>query len=250
MQPGAAAPYATGRRDEPSHPIRRGPRVWRAGLGRHGEARGPLHWGTTIAERYVVSEGTNTPGAGDPNAGAPTGGAPPPPQQPPGPPPAPSTPQQGTGVGQPADLLTRFLARLIDGILLSVVFFALIVPIIIGAMFTGGNTFGFGGSGLVTSALGAVLYTGYFAFLESNRGQTLGKMLMKIEVRGPDGQHPSLEVAIKRNAWLLLSIIPIIGGLAQFVVSIIIAVTINNNVQTRQGWHDDFAGGTSVIKVG
>jgi uncharacterized RDD family membrane protein YckC len=198
-----------------------------------------------------VSDGTNTPGMGDPNAGGPPGG-PPPPQQPPPPgqPPAPHTQPAGTGVGQPADLLTRFLARLIDWILLAIVTFAIVVPVIIGAMFTGGNNFGFGGGGFVSGVIMAAIYVGYFAFMESNRGQTLGKMLMKLEVRGPDGQHPSLEVAFKRNAWMLLSIIPVLGGLAQLVVSIYIAVTINNNTQTRQGWHDEFAGGTSVIKVG
>jgi uncharacterized RDD family membrane protein YckC len=176
------------------------------------------------------------------------------------PPPAPPPPSGGefapTGA-QSADLMTRFLARLIDGILLMIVNFIIVTTLIFGVLFsTGmgsrGGFMPFGGfsiAGLIASVVTAVIWVGYFAFMESSKGQTVGKMLLKLEVRGPDGQTPSLEVALKRNAWLALSIIPFIGGLAQLVVAIIIAVTINNST-TNTGWHDEFAGGTSVVKVG
>lgn len=151
--------------------------------------------------------------------------------------------------------MTRFLARLIDFIILAVVNFVVVVTIVMGAVLsagTGGMGFGFGfsGWGLVSSVISAAIYIGYFAFLESSRGQTLGKMLMKIQTQGPDGANPSMEQAIKRNAWLALTIIPFVGWLAQLAVTIYIAVTINNNVTTRQGWHDEFADGTKVIKIG
>jgi hypothetical protein len=51
----------------------------------------------------------------------------------------------------------------------------------------------------------------------------------------------------------ILGVIPIIGGLigglAELVIVIVIAVTINNS-PTKQGWHDNLAGGTKVIKIG
>jgi uncharacterized RDD family membrane protein YckC len=207
-----------------------------------------------------VSEGPNTPGVGDPNAGNPPGGAPPPPQG--GAPPPPqqqppsAMPGAQTGVGQPADLMTRFLAKLIDWILVGIVLGVIIIPLTIGLAFSGGfgggmpGMGGFSVGGIVTSVVMYGLAIGYFAFLESNKGQTLGKMLMKIEVQSATGGHPPIEQAFKRNLYMLLPIIPILGGLAYLGITIYIAVTINNNTTTRQGWHDEFADGTKVIKVG
>ncbi|MGH9894152.1 MAG: hypothetical protein ACREA0_19655, partial [bacterium] len=51
----------------------------------------------------------------------------------PAPPPAPAA----SGAGRPADLGPRFLARLIDHILLGIVNFVIIVPLVIAAAFTG-----------------------------------------------------------------------------------------------------------------
>jgi uncharacterized RDD family membrane protein YckC len=79
---------------------------------------------------------------------------------------------------------------------------------------------------------------------------------MKLQTRGPHGQNPTTEEALKRNAFLaigVLGIIPVVGALApllSLVAVIAIAVTISNNTETRQGWHDNFAGGTRVVKLG
>ena len=52
----------------------------------------------------------------------------------------------------------------------------------------------------------------------------------------------------------VIAIVPVVGWLvaplAQLAAAIFIAVTINNNIATRQGWHDQFADGTSVVKIG
>ena len=73
-----------------------------------------------------------------------TGGMPvPPPPQPMTPPPV-SAPAVASGVGAPADLMTRFLARLIDHILLGIATF--IVLLIVAIAFVGvGSQFGFFG---------------------------------------------------------------------------------------------------------
>lgn len=159
---------------------------------------------------------------------------------------------QPSGVGAPADVATRFVARLIDHILLGIVIFAIIVPLVIGAMFTGVGGFdmfgGFGMGSLVTGIVSAVLTIGYFALMETNQGQTVGKMVMGLKTEGPNGGKPTMEEATKRNVWYALAIIPAIGGLAQLAVAIYIAVTISNSA-TNTGWHDDFAGGTRVVKA-
>lgn len=168
------------------------------------------------------------------------------------------------GIGAPADLLNRFLARLIDYVLLAVVNAILVSAIVVGAIMgssSGGMGMGIGNGGsfavsAVTSILGAAIALSYFAFLESSRGQTIGKMALKLETRGPSGGRPTLEQALKRNAFTaigVLGVIPFFGWIASLlglVAVIMIAVTINNNTATRQGWHDKFAGGTSVIKIG
>ncbi len=45
----------------------------------------------------------------------------------------------------------------------------------------------------------------------------------------------------------MLNIIPFIGGLLTLVAVIVIAVTINGS-PTKQGKHDELAGGTQVVK--
>lgn len=159
-----------------------------------------------------------------------------------------------SGAAVSADLGVRFVARLIDSILLSIVFLVIIVPIVIVAIFSGSGGFGsaFGGVGF-GNIVGSVIWTAaiiaYYAFLESSRGQTIGKMIMKLKTVGPDGGNPSLEMAAKRNIWYALGIIPILGGLAQLGAVVYIAITISQS-DMNSGWHDKFAGGTRVIKIG
>lgn len=152
-----------------------------------------------------------------------------------------------------ADLGIRFAARLIDHVLLAIVVSFLLIPIVIGAMFdeVGVNSaFGttFGAGALIASVISAAIVIGYFAFMESSRGQTIGKMLLKLRTEGPGGANPTLEQAVKRNLFYALGIVPFLGGIAQLAAVIFIAVTINNSVM-NVGWHDEFAGGTKVVRT-
>ncbi len=136
----------------------------------------------------------------------------------------------------------------------------IINSIVVAAIITSGSGSGFGFGGtygaftVVTSIITTVLYLGYFAFMESSQGKTLGKMVMKLHVVGPDGQKPSFEEALKRNIWLaypILGVIPflgIVGGIVSLVAVILIAVQINSDPE-RKPWTDKFAG-TQVIKEG
>ncbi len=165
----------------------------------------------------------------------------------PAPPPTPGS--------QGADIVPRFVAKIIDGVVLFII--VTIVNMIIRPMLPGPRGFftpgisltGLGIAAVILSIVSAVIYIGYLSFLESSRGQTIGKMVMKLRVLGPDGGNPSMEAALRRNAWVLLSIIPWFGGLLQLALAAYIGYTIYDNADNI-GWHDTFAGGTRVIKVG
>ena len=74
------------------------------------------------------------------------------------------------------------------------------------------------------------------------------KKLFRMSVRGPGGAaKPSLRESAIRNAFTLLAIIPYLGWLLAFIAYIIIAVTISTS-PTKQGKHDELAGGTQVVR--
>ena len=168
------------------------------------------------------------------------------------PPPPPPPPPSGPPAGGPAPLESvgpwpRFGARIVDGLVL------LIPNLLIGAVFSDGTSTGFGTSGsgagvFVAGVISALLGFGYAVYLESTTGATIGKKVLKLKVVGLDGGNPSTEMAAKRNAWLLLSILPILGGIASFIIVIVIAVTISNDPFNR-GAHDNFAGGSAVVRA-
>jgi uncharacterized RDD family membrane protein YckC len=155
------------------------------------------------------------------------------------------------------------VARLIDSVLVG------LVTAILGSLVAAGLLFGshvsllsgwgWGGTSragnAVSAVISAVLTLGYFTLMESRRGQTLGKMLFKLQTRGPGGGHPTTEQALKRNAFTAIPIIgavPFLGtvsSLLSLIAVITIAVTIHRNTATHQGWHDDLAGGTTVVRI-
>jgi uncharacterized RDD family membrane protein YckC len=198
----------------------------------------------------------------DPNLyGPPAGGYPPPPpagyQPPPSqygagyppPPPAgylpadpyavpggyPSTPPAAWG-GRPGTLGIRWGARIIDGILVG----------FLGFMLAG--LFNSGSSILVTGYFTGLLMFIYFVLCEVTQGRTLGKRLLGLSVRGPGGApKPTLQQSAIRNAFTLLPVLPYLGGFLGVIAMIVIAVTINGS-PTKQGKHDEMAGGTQVVK--
>lgn len=212
-----------------------------------------------------------TPPGGQPSGvpgGVPGGQPPTPPGQPGGQPggwaPAPGYgagygPPPTGGVGQPADLLVRFAARLIDGILVGIVNAVIAAVVVAAILGLDGGAYSLGAgdnyaASAVNGVIGAVIGLGYFALMESRRGQTVGKMLLKLRTESQDGNLPTLEMAVKRNFWMALgalAVVPflgVIGSLAELVIVIVIAVTISQS-PIRQGWHDKLAG-TRVIKIG
>lgn len=182
---------------------------------------------------------------------------PPPPPPPPGP--YGAQPPTQRALPHPAELLDRFLARLIDGVGFAVVY-AILYAIFAGLFLTGyrhslGEVLLFS---IFLNILSVAVYIGYYAYFESTSGATVGKQLMKLKVVAPDGvTTPTMEQAVKRNSFYALSLIGIVpfigvffGPLITLAAYIFIAVTINNDTVRRHGWHDEFAGGTTVLKVG
>ena len=137
------------------------------------------------------------------------------------------------GGQEPGGLLLRFVARLIDGIIVNIVAFLLAY-----AIDSVSNYW-------VTGLFSGLLMFLYFLAFESTQGWTPGKKILGLSVHGPGGTpKPTAQQSAIRNLWTLLPIIPFIGGLLGIVA---IAVTINGS-PTKQGKHDELAGGTQVVK--
>lgn len=140
------------------------------------------------------------------------------------------------GVQQPGGLGLRFAARVIDGLIVGIV-----GGIIVYAIGMASNVW-------ITGLFTGVLTFVYFVALEVTQGWTLGKKILGLSVHGPNGAaKPDVQQSAIRNSWTLLPIVPFIGGLLGVVAIVIIAVTINSS-PSKQGKHDELAGGTQVIK--
>jgi uncharacterized RDD family membrane protein YckC len=139
-------------------------------------------------------------------------------------------------IAKPGGLVVRFLARLIDGIIVGIV-----ASVLLFALHMQSHI-------LVTGIFTGLLMFVYFVALETTQGWTIGKKLLGLSVHGPAGApKPDLSQSAIRNAFTLLPIVPFVGGLLAFIAMLVIAVTITGS-PTKQGKHDELAGGTQVLK--
>lgn len=127
-------------------------------------------------------------------------------------------------------LARRFGARVIDGFLVGIPLGAVLV-------------FGLGldPQGAGYALLTSLVNLGYFVWLETAQGATVGKRLLGLAVTDETGGRITPEQSFKRNWWLLLGLVPFIGGLAGLGVAIYIAATISSDPR-NQGFHDRMAG--------
>ncbi|PND53160.1 RDD family protein [Rhodococcus sp. ENV425] len=145
---------------------------------------------------------------------------------------------------QPADLLSRFGARLIDYLIVMIP--AGVISMIL--WFT--DSFFLNIIGTLLSPV--ALYV-YFVYFESSKSWTPGKKIFGLSVAGPNGQFPTTQESATRNAFLLISAlawIPFLGwifSLLSIAAYIAIAITIQVS-PTKQGFHDQMARGTKVLK--
>lgn len=158
---------------------------------------------------------------------------------------APAAPATGAGK---ADLAKRFIAALIDGILVG------IVGAVVGFVpFIGGP-------------IAFVVVGGYWLFrdgldLEFANKRSVGKQLMKLRPVRLDGQPMDRNISMKRNIPLaiysvgyLLWIVPVLGHIASIpifiiggIINLIEAVLVITDAEGRR-WGDKMAG-TKVIEV-
>jgi uncharacterized RDD family membrane protein YckC len=140
-------------------------------------------------------------------------------------------------IAKPGGLVVRFFARLVDGIIVGIV-----ASVLLFALHMQSHI-------LVTGIFTGLLMFVYFVALETTQGWTIGKKLLGLSVHGPAGApKPDLSQSAIRNAFTLLPIVPFVGGLLAFIAMVVIAVTITGS-PTKQGKHDELAGGTQVLKA-
>jgi uncharacterized RDD family membrane protein YckC len=138
-------------------------------------------------------------------------------------------PSDASPSGEPADLGSRFVARLVDGLVIGM----LAVPLIAMGVLPADGT----GGALVLGTAG-YLYAASF----DAAGGTLGKRLLRLSVVAADGSRPGLGAGATRNLWLLSSLLPgLVGQSVAVSVSVVLAITIAKH-PLELGWHDRLAG--------
>jgi uncharacterized RDD family membrane protein YckC len=142
----------------------------------------------------------------------------------------------GAGAMRYGGLGKRFLARIIDGLIVGIPT-AIVLTVVPGVRV----------GGLIYGILSAAAGLGYFVFLETSRGTTFGKQLLSMKVTDAAGASPiSVDASLRRNWWMALNAlsgVPILGWLLSLValgIVIAIAVTINGDPR-KQGLHDKMA---------
>jgi uncharacterized RDD family membrane protein YckC len=160
---------------------------------------------------------------------------------------------QGGGMGGPklAEMPIRLVARIIDGVLVgivfSIVYFALFVSLAAGTNATydpNTGVYNAGSAGMsfflifvLEILVYGVLTFGYEVTMIALRGATVGKQLMGVMVvLESNGQIPGWTPSIKR--WLVPWAASFVCGIGALVVYI---SPFFDNGKRFQGWHDKFA---------
>jgi uncharacterized RDD family membrane protein YckC len=149
-------------------------------------------------------------------------------------------PQLGSAAAvTPAGLGKRAAARFIDWIIAGI-----IGAILFWLLDMSAHT-----PGWVSILPGAGFGFLYFLAFEVATGSTPGKKFLGLHVNGSAGApKPSIEDSARRNAYMLLNLVPCFGGVLWFFAAFTIAVTVGSS-PTKQGWHDNFANGTQVVEA-
>lgn len=152
--------------------------------------------------------------------------------------PAESTEATARVSGELADLPNRFIAAIIDGLIVGVGASIVSVPVVIGLSVPW----------FLSPLLFSVMAFGIFVaanykLLESS-GQTIGKKLLQLKIVNTDGSQPATkDLIVKRYAlvWLVTGI-PILGGLVA-LGNVLLGLR-----ESRLAGHDELAG-TRVVNA-
>jgi uncharacterized RDD family membrane protein YckC len=146
-----------------------------------------------------------------------------------------STPERVAFQYEIAGIGSRFLAQIIDSLIITVVLTAItILAAALGGIFNSGDL-----ALLVFVILGFILLAGYFLVSEAVwNGQTLGKRSVRLRVVGDHGEPLSLGQSTIRNLVRIVDFLPVFYGIGMLTVFI-------NGRGKRLG---DFAAGTLVVR--
>jgi uncharacterized RDD family membrane protein YckC len=130
--------------------------------------------------------------------------------------------------------LRRLGARIIDGLVM-------LIPVIVVSAIFGGVSVGgeFDGGAFLGAVVGVAISFAYFVLMETSRGGTVGKKALGMSVHDANGGPITTEQSAKRNAYMFLGVVPVVGGLLSFAAAIGIAITVSGDPQGR-GFHDKF----------
>jgi uncharacterized RDD family membrane protein YckC len=146
-----------------------------------------------------------------------------------------STPERVAFQYEIAGIGSRFLAQILDSLIITVG----LIAITILALSIGGITGSGGLALLIEILLGFILVTGYFLVSEAVwNGQTLGKRATRLRVVGDHGEPVTLGQAAIRNLVRIVDFLPVLYGIGMLTLFI-------NGRGKRLG---DFAAGTLVVR--
>lgn len=161
--------------------------------------------------------------------------------------PAPADPAMAgaVGAGGGKRLLAYFLDSLIIGIPCAIV-----LMLLSGVMGSGAATAEDGELiGMIVGGIGSIIVgiavALYKILMEASSGQTLGKRIAKIRVVRVDGAPMDVGSAVKRNWWVLLAAVPVLGYLS---TPIGLGVLITASSQPGLQAFTDKAAGTMVVR--
>jgi uncharacterized RDD family membrane protein YckC len=133
----------------------------------------------------------------------------------------------------------RYIARIIDTVILSVL--VVFLTVAVGAIWSQGIN----GNGFLSVIVAAIFIIGYGTALEASRWQaTIGKRLMRIRVYTLDGGRPSLLQAAERNLikdgpFVVLSVLPYARGFS--LIWLIAHIVVLHRSSVYQAIHDHAA---------
>ncbi|MDA4111595.1 MAG: RDD family protein [Thaumarchaeota archaeon] len=145
-------------------------------------------------------------------------------------------------VGAYAGVADRFVAQLIDWLILGVVSALLALPLGLAALI--GNPFGLvfaaPAYAAFTSVVGLVMPLSYFSYFESATGQTIGKSVMSIKVVDQaNGSRIDFLRAVVRNVLRIVDFLPVF-----YIIGAILVLSTDK--KQRIG---DYAAGSVVVKM-
>lgn len=93
--------------------------------------------------------------------------------------------------------------------------------------------------------LSTAVYFLYFSLMIGAKGTTVAGMVLKIKVVDQNGAPVTQEQAFKRSAWVLLSLLPFLGGCLSFILVVWGLVTVFTDALRQTPW--DKFGETVVV---